>query len=163
MSQSAGRWKSQYRRHRTNKALQKKRSISGTFVKKKQKQVTPKYQTYQWGEEEEDMNYRVRDPVVRSDFFLIPDNPVYEHYFDGLDALLYGKRDPSQKTERTRKPAPPPPQEQPEPEPEPELRQQPPPSTAKKIRRTVKPKMVEVPKKVLKRRTHVKFDEDNDA
>ena len=157
MSQAGGRWNSQYKRNKTNKALQKKRSISGTFVKKKQKQVTPRYDTYRWGEEEEDMNYRVRDPVVRSDFFLIPENPEYEHYFQGLEALLYGKKDPNQKFRAILKPVVTP-QPEPVPEPEPEQLVT---ETKKKIRRsTTKPAaVIKIPKKEVIRRTHMKFDD----
>eukprot|EP01061_Rhynchopus_euleeides_P002579 TRINITY_DN11987_c0_g1_i1.p1 TRINITY_DN11987_c0_g1~~TRINITY_DN11987_c0_g1_i1.p1 ORF type:complete len:212 (+),score=82.62 TRINITY_DN11987_c0_g1_i1:83-718(+) len=93
---SDSRWK-KATRHRTQKALDKKRTISGSFKKKRpQKLVTEaKFRTYRWGDEEEDQTFRVRDPLVRTDFFIIPQEPEFEHYFAGLDPLLYGNREAS--------------------------------------------------------------------
>ena len=85
------------KRHKTQKQLDKKRAISGTFKKKRKgasvNVTESKFSTYRWGAEEEEADFRVRDPLVRTDFFIIPQNPQYEHYFSGLDELLYGNRD----------------------------------------------------------------------
>ena len=85
-----GRW------NHTNKKTDKKRSISGTFKRKKkptQLVTLGKFAAYRWGDEEEDATYRTRDPLVRTDFFIIPKEPQYEHYFKQLDPLLYGNRE----------------------------------------------------------------------
>ncbi|KAJ9439660.1 hypothetical protein DIPPA_60607 [Diplonema papillatum] len=90
---SDGRWSQQYRRHKTNRAMQKRSVMTGSFVKKKRPtHAEPKFKAYRWGDEEEELNYRVRDPVVRSNFFLVPAQSPYDHYFAGLEPLLYGSR-----------------------------------------------------------------------
>eukprot|EP00756_Hemistasia_phaeocysticola_P060265 Hpha_TRINITY_DN3881_c0_g1::TRINITY_DN3881_c0_g1_i2::g.44699::m.44699 len=109
-----GRWSV----HRSNKKMQKKRVISGSFKVKhgRQQQANwaSRFATYTYGDEEESSGARTHDPLVRDPFFVIPDKPRYEHHFDGLEPLQYGRKAqdhsaaPKQPREAAQPPAKPP-------------------------------------------------------